>query len=75
MLLIATFIYACIIMRNFGRGLKEQSVFFLHVRVHEWVLVSSGPSLVSKKQETAFGTSKHGAYPSMSVRANRMSID
>ncbi|ETW87521.1 hypothetical protein HETIRDRAFT_306569 [Heterobasidion irregulare TC 32-1] len=36
MLLIATFIYACIIMRNFGRGLKEQSVFFLHVRVHEW---------------------------------------
>ncbi|THH08687.1 hypothetical protein EW146_g8910 [Bondarzewia mesenterica] len=53
-LLLTTFVYACIIMRNFGRGLKEQ---------------------LSKKQEAANDSSKHGAYPSLSIRPNRMSID
>jgi len=51
-LLIITFIYAWMVMRNFGRGLKDQ---------------------ISRKQ-AATGV-KHGAYPSLSVRPNRMSID
>jgi len=51
-LLVMTFIYAWIVMRNFGRGLKDQ---------------------ISQKQAAAGG--RHGAYPSLSVRGNRMSID
>ncbi|KAI0271547.1 hypothetical protein BC834DRAFT_448834 [Gloeopeniophorella convolvens] len=54
-LLLITFVYAWIVMRNFGRGLREQ---------------------ISRKQATAGrGTAKHNAYPSLSVRPNRMSID
>jgi len=52
LLLIMTFVYAWMVMRNFGRGLKDQ---------------------ISRKQAAA-GT-KHSAYPSLSVRPNRMSID
>jgi small-conductance mechanosensitive channel len=52
LLLIMTFIYAWMVMRNFGRGLKDQ---------------------ISRKQAATGG--RHGAYPSLSVRANRMSID
>ncbi|KAH9075793.1 hypothetical protein EDB83DRAFT_2352351 [Lactarius deliciosus] len=51
-LLLVTFGYAWVVMRNFGRGLKDQ---------------------ISRKQANA-GT-KHTAYPSLSVRPNRMSID
>ncbi|KAI0067856.1 hypothetical protein BV25DRAFT_1794476 [Artomyces pyxidatus] len=55
LLLLITFVYAFIVMRNFGRGLKEQ---------------------ITKKQASAgWGSSKHSAYPSLSVRPNRMSID
>lgn len=51
LLLIMTFVYAWIVMRNFGRGLKDQ---------------------IARKQVAG---AKHGAYPSLSVRPNRMSID
>ncbi|KAI9512354.1 hypothetical protein F5148DRAFT_1164297 [Russula earlei] len=51
-LLLMTFIYAWMVMRNFGRGLKDQ---------------------ISRKQGAA--GAKHGAYPSLSLRPNRMSID
>jgi len=47
-----TFIYAWMVMRNFGRGLKDQ---------------------IAKKQAAA--GAKRGAYPSLSVHPNRMSID
>jgi len=52
LLLVMTFIYAWMVMRNFGRGLKDQ---------------------IARKQATTGG--RHGAYPSLSVRPNRMSID
>jgi len=51
-LLIMTFVYAWMVLRNFGRGLKDQ---------------------LAQKQTT--GGAKHTAYPSLSVRPNRMSID
>ncbi|KAH8992029.1 hypothetical protein EDB92DRAFT_1859470 [Lactarius akahatsu] len=51
-LLLVTFAYAWVVMRNFGRGLKDQ---------------------ISRKQ--ANPGAKHAAYPSLSVRPNRMSID
>ncbi|KAI0307566.1 hypothetical protein B0F90DRAFT_1944658 [Multifurca ochricompacta] len=51
-LLLITFIYAWMVMRNFGRGLKDQ---------------------ISRNQASS-GTN-HRAYPSLSVRPNRMSID
>ncbi|KAI0005463.1 hypothetical protein BJV74DRAFT_804560 [Russula compacta] len=51
-LLIITIVYGWMVLRNFGRGLKDQ---------------------ISRKQAAA-GT-KHSAYPSLSVRPNRMSID
>lgn len=51
-LLAVTFVYAWMVMRNFGRGLKDQ---------------------ISRKQANA--GAKHTAYPSLSVRPNRMSID
>ena len=41
MLLIATFIYACIIMRNFGRGLKEQSALFMFASMNGFSLIGS----------------------------------
>ncbi|TFY73536.1 hypothetical protein EWM64_g9059 [Hericium alpestre] len=53
-LLMATFVYACIVMKNFGRGLKEQ---------------------ITKKQMTSGGSKHNKAYPSLSVRPNRMSIE
>ncbi|KAA1468574.1 hypothetical protein DENSPDRAFT_878231 [Dentipellis sp. KUC8613] len=53
-LLVATIVYAIIIMRNFGRGLKDQ---------------------INKKQEIGGKNAKHTAYPSLSVRPNRMSIE
>jgi len=51
-LLLMTFVYAWMVLRNFGRGLKDQ---------------------LSRKQAAA--GAKHRAYPSLSVRPNRMSID
>jgi len=51
-LLLVTFVYASMVLQNFGRGLKDQ---------------------ISRKQAGA--GAKHSAYPSYSVRANRMSID
>lgn len=51
LLLVTTFVYAWMVFRNFGRGLKAQ---------------------IARKQAAG---AKHGAYPSLSVRPNRMSID
>ncbi|KAI0296617.1 hypothetical protein BC826DRAFT_1003962 [Russula brevipes] len=48
-LLIMTFVYAWMVLRNFGRGLKDQ--------------------------QADYWRGKHTAYPSLSVRPNRMSID
>ena len=68
-LLVSTFVYAWMVMRNFGRGLKDQSTS----KFEYTFLMSLTRCLVSRKQASA-GT-KRAAYPSLSTHPNRMSID
>jgi len=71
-LLIATIVYSCIVMHNFGHGLKEQSMLFPWYGLTAMFTIM----IVSQKEEKAgLPSGKHGAYPSMSVRPNRMSIE
>ena len=71
LLLIATFVVACLVMQNFGRGLKTQS------KSHTQAMSPTPPNvpLVSKNKEVRRGKSMQIHRGPMATHPNRMSIE
>lgn len=74
-LLIATMVYSVIVLRNFGKGLKDARKYFriLSRATELEILIYTSAFLVARKQHARLGPTKHGRVASTTL--NRMSID
>ncbi|TFY72648.1 hypothetical protein EVG20_g358 [Dentipellis fragilis] len=70
-LLVATIVYAIIVMRNFGRGLKDQSTSICIAAAGAFLTAAAA---VNKKQEIGGKSAKHTAYPSLSPSSRHRAV-
>lgn len=75
-LLVATFVFAIVVLRNFGRGLKNTSSCMFHLDCPTAPTDRLSCIVVTKnqKEHTRWG-SQHMHHRTMSANPNRMSID